>query len=59
MKADFLLGEQISVADCYLFVMLFWATKNGIEVPSMLAAHRDRMLAVASVRKAMAHEGLA
>lgn len=55
---DFLLGDEVSVADCYLFVMLLWAGKNGVTIPEPLPAFRDRMMARPAVRKAMTHEGL-
>ena len=58
MKGDFLFGADVSVADCYLFVMLLWAQKNGLEAPGKLATFRDRMLERPAVRKAMTHEGL-
>ena len=58
MAGDFLLGSEVSVADCYLFVMLLWAGKNHLDVPSRLAAYRDRMMALRAVRTAMTHEGL-
>ncbi len=58
MKGDFLFGADVSVADCYLFVMLLWAQKNGLEAPGKLAAFRDRMMERPAVRKAMTHEGL-
>ena len=58
MKGGFLFGETVSVADCYLFVMLLWARKNKLDVPPALAAYRDRMSGLESVKKAMAHEGL-
>lgn len=55
---DYLFGEQVSAADCYLFVMVLWAAKNGVDVPDRLAAFRDRMMAREAVRTALAHEGL-
>ncbi|MBI0537252.1 glutathione S-transferase [Roseomonas sp. KE2513] len=58
MKDDFLFGSSVSVADCYLFVMLLWAQKNGLDVPAKLVAYRDRMMTLPSVRTAMTHEGL-
>lgn len=58
MQGDFLFGEAVSVADCYLFVMLVWAQKNRLEAPGRLSAYRDRMMQLPSVLKAMAHEGL-
>jgi glutathione S-transferase len=58
MQGEFLFGSAISVADCYLFVMLLWAQKNDLEVPDALAALRDRMLQRPAVKAAMTHEGL-
>lgn len=58
MQGDYLFGGDLSAADCYLFVMLLWARKNGLDVPTKLAALRDRMLERPAVQKAMKHEGL-
>lgn len=58
MEGDYLFGDSVSAADCYLFVMLLWAKKNDIEVPAALVALRDRMMERPAVLKAMRHEGL-
>ncbi|MES2830492.1 MAG: glutathione S-transferase family protein [Pseudomonadota bacterium] len=58
MQGEFLFGSQISVADFYLFVMIFWAKKNSLEVPSKLIAFYDRLSTRPAVIKAMTHEGL-
>ncbi len=58
MKGDYLFGSAVSVADCYLFVMLLWAKKFGVEPPAPLVAFRERMMTLPSVQKAMQHEGL-
>ena len=58
MTGEYLFGSTVSVADFYLFVMLTWAKKFGVEVPEKLAAFRDRMMALPSVKLAMSHEGL-
>ena len=58
MQGDFLFGANLSVADCYLFVMLLWAQKNDLAVPDELAAFRDRLMKRPAVRTAMTHEGL-
>ncbi len=58
MQGDYLFGANVSVADCYLFVMLLWARKQGLEVPAKLAALRDRMMQRPAVQKAMTHEKL-
>ncbi len=58
MKGDYLFGSTVSVADFYLFVMLLWAKKFGVEPPAPLIAFRERMMTLPSVQKAMKHEGL-
>lgn len=58
MKGDYLFGSAVSVADFYLFVMLFWASEFGVEPPTPLVAFRERMKTLPSVQKAMKHEGL-
>lgn len=58
LQDDFLFGPSPSVADCYLFVMLLWAQKLGVEAPERLTALRDRMLQRPAVQTAMRHEGL-
>ncbi len=58
MKGDYLFGSSVSVADFYLFVMLLWAKKFGVEPPAPLVAFRERMMTLPSVQKAMKHEGL-
>jgi glutathione S-transferase len=58
-ERDFLVGEEISIADCYLFVMLGWAREQaGVGLPPNLVAFHDRMKRRPSVAKAMAEEGL-
>jgi glutathione S-transferase len=58
MVGDYLFGPDVSVADCYLFVMLLWAKKMDVEVPPYLTEFRDRIMARPAVVKAMTHEGL-
>jgi glutathione S-transferase len=59
LTSDFLLGDTMSVADAYLFVMLLWASKNGVTVPGPLAAYSERLRARPAVRLSLEHEGLA
>jgi glutathione S-transferase len=56
---NFLVGEQMTIADAYLFVMLAWAAMMGIAVSERLVAYSARMRSVPSVAKALAEEGLA
>lgn len=58
MQGDYLLGDRLSVADCYLFVMLLWAERFGVDVPDTFTALRDGMRARPAVQRAMATEGL-
>ena len=57
-SGDYLFGDEMSAADCYLFVMLRWAEKFGIAVPEPLLRLQWRMEARPSVQAAIAQEGL-
>ena len=57
-QGDYLFGDRPGVADFYLFVMLLWARRFGVELPESLAALRRRMVARPTVQAAMRHEGL-
>lgn len=54
----FLMGDQMTIADPYLFVMLMWAAKHGIELPRRLETYFARMKEVPSVAQALVEEGL-
>lgn len=58
LMGDYLFGDRPSVADFYLFVMLLWAERFGVETPTPLEAMRDRMRSRPAVRAAMVYEGL-
>jgi glutathione S-transferase len=58
VQGDYLMGDRLSLADCYLFVMLLWAERFGVDVPDAFATLRDRMRARPAVQRAMATEGL-
>lgn len=55
----FLVGDGMTIADAYLFVMVMWAGMHGIELPSNLSGYFARMKQAPSVAKALAEEGLA
>lgn len=57
-EQSFLTGDEPTVADCYLFVMLLWAEKNGLEPPAALPAFAARMKARPAVARALSEEGL-
>ena len=59
LDGGYLFGPEMSVADAYLYVMLTWAKKNGLEIPPPLTAFADRMNARPAVQLALKHEGLA
>jgi glutathione S-transferase len=54
-----LIDAQMTIADCYLFVMLSWAAMMGVPVPALLDEYLVRMRNVPSVAMALAAEGLA
>lgn len=55
----FLVGDEFSIADCYLFVMLMWATgKVGMSVPGQLQSYFDRLKQRPAIARALAAEGL-
>lgn len=56
---DFIVGEALTVADCYLFVMLMWAKKFAPPLPSGLAAYFDRLGQRPAFERALREEGLA
>lgn len=59
LNGDYLFGDDFSVADAYLFVMLAWAEKNGLQIPAALRAYQERLRARPAVRDALQQEGLA
>ena len=55
----FIAGADMTVADCYLFVMLMWAAeKIGMNLPERLDAYYRRLQQRPSVARALAEEGL-
>jgi glutathione S-transferase len=58
MQGDYLFGDSVSVADAYLFTMLTWANKMGVEMPENLQAFYKRMRERPAVKLAFEHEGL-
>lgn len=56
MQGDYLFGNQLTVADCYLYVMLRWADKLSIEVPESLMKLQWRMEQRPAVQAALARE---
>jgi glutathione S-transferase len=57
---DYLMGKQFTVADGYLFVMLKWAERTGMDLSEFknLTAFKDRVAARPNVQAALKMEGL-
>ena len=57
---DYLMGDQFTVADAYLFTVSNWAPRVELDLSSLsnLAAFRDRVAKRPAVQKAMKDEGL-
>jgi glutathione S-transferase len=56
MEGRCLFGDQPTVADYYLFVMLRWTVKFGIAIPEALSAFQTRILARPNVQAAIDFE---
>lgn len=57
-ERPFLVGDQLSIADCYLFVMLLWGQKQGVTLPDTLLAYFERLKARPGFGRALSEEGL-
>ncbi len=56
-ERDFIVGDQFTVVDAYLFVMLTWAKAQGVVIPSALQQYASRLNERDSVKAALAEEG--
>ncbi len=54
----YLMGDAFSVADAYLFTVLNWAPRVGLELPPSLAAYLTRVAARPAVQATLVAEGL-
>ncbi len=54
----FLVSDEMTIADCYLFWILMAAPKSGVDLPENLHNCFTRMKAMPSVTRALAEEGL-
>ncbi|MBC0856440.1 glutathione S-transferase N-terminal domain-containing protein [Pantoea stewartii] len=57
-KNCYLTGDDFTIADAYLFVMLTWAELMKISVPSILDEYKHRISLLPSVIKTLAEEGV-
>ena len=56
----FLMGDQYTVADPYLFTVLNWGAHTGVDLakwPALLG-HQERVRSRPAVQAALKHEGL-
>lgn len=60
-QRDFLLGDQFTVADAYLFITMLWAEKFNVDISKWptLKEYKDRIAARTSVQEALAAEKVA
>lgn len=58
MASGFMLGDRLSAADPYLYVMLRWARMLELAAPEPLAAFARRMEERPAVQRALRDEGL-
>jgi glutathione S-transferase len=56
---SFMIGDRMTIADCYLFVMLSWAAVTHVPVPALLDEYLTRMKCMPSMAKVLVPEGLA
>lgn len=57
---DYIVEDEMSIADCYLFVTLRWAKEvANIRLPARLDAYFARLRERPSIQKAMESEGIA
>jgi glutathione S-transferase len=54
----FLLGERFSAADAYLFTLLNWAQRTGVELSPALTQYAERVRQRPKVQEALKAEGL-
>jgi glutathione S-transferase len=59
LQGDYLFGSELSVADCYLFVMLRWADRFDIAMPDALRRLHTLMEQRPAVKAALETEELA
>lgn len=59
LKGPWVMGEQFSVADCYLYIVSTWLEGDGVDVSHLprVQDHRARMAARPAVKKALAAYG--
>lgn len=59
VQDGYLFGSEFTVADAYLFTMLTWCNKVGVELAEPFPAYYARVVAREGVKRALVEEGLA
>ena len=59
LAGPYLFGDEFTVADAYLFVMLRWAAPFGVPLPTRLLGFFEQVGERSTVKRALAEEGLA
>ena len=57
-EKTFLVSDEMTIADCYLFWVLMVAPRSGVELPEALGRFLAYMRTLPSVTQALAEEGL-
>jgi glutathione S-transferase len=57
-QRSYLVGDALTIADCYLFVMLLWCQRSDIPLTGALPAFFERIGQLPAVVEAMTKEGL-
>jgi glutathione S-transferase len=59
LKGPWVMGEQYTICDPYLYTIATWLQGDGVEIAKLpkLADHYQRMAARAAVKKALAEQG--
>ncbi|WP_091740912.1 glutathione S-transferase N-terminal domain-containing protein [Phenylobacterium immobile] len=59
VQDGYLFGPEFTVADAYLFTVLSWCKKVGVDLADPFPAYYDRMAARDAVKRSLQEEGLA
>lgn len=54
----FLISDELTIADCYLFWVLMVSGRSGVDLPENLKSGYERLRVLPSVNRALSEEGL-
>lgn len=55
---SFLISDELTIADCYLFWVLMVSGRSGVDLPENLKSGYERLRVLPSVSRALSEEGL-